>query len=64
MSYLADKKNCELYIVNGIVCDFFDAGVRPTAKQVVCAWEKMHESREFTHMDVEWIIAKVAKFYN
>ena len=61
-----DVKNAQMYIVNGIVCDFFDAGKRPTKQQIMGAWESMHgsEVRMFTLVDIDWIIAKVAKFYN
>ena len=63
---LQDLKSCQLYIINGIIVDFFDSGVHPSKEQIMDAWKAMHgnENRMFTYADINWIISKVAKFYN
>ena len=67
METLKDSRACELYVINGYVCTYFDTGKRPTKYDVMKSWLCMHgrsERRHFTFMDIETIIEKVSKFYN
>lgn len=62
---LQDIKNAQLYVINGYIVDAFDAGKRPTKQEIMQQWQYWHgsESRQFTYVDIDWIIAKVAKYY-
>lgn len=65
-TYLTDLQNCQMYILNGYICEYFDGGIFPTIQNILDSWNCIHgesERKYFTEKDIEDIIFKVSKFY-
>lgn len=60
-----DRKNCILYIINGIIVNFFDCGIIPTAAVVRSNFnfQVSINDNEITNTEIDSIISKVQKYY-
>lgn len=58
-----DLENANLYVLNGIICDYFDKGIRPNIKDIKDNWQLSYLKISFPENVISGMIEKVSKFY-
>lgn len=59
-----DLFNADCFLVNGIIVNFFDAGIQPTIKDVVTNFNYIVCGVQLEDAEIQNIINMVAKYYN
>lgn len=61
-----DLQNCAVYIINGIIVDYFESGIKPNLKDIKNNWQYIRLKGKNTINDtiISEIINKVSKYYN
>lgn len=61
-----DLQNCAIYIINGIIVDYFDGGIRPTLQDIKANWQylRMRGKNTINDVIITEIINRVSKYYN
>lgn len=65
MNQMNDFKKTQLYLLNGIVCDYFDGRINPTIAEIKSNWQfqKWNLSKSISDTEIEDMINRVAKYY-
>lgn len=57
-----DLHNCAMYCANGVICNYFDAGRRPTIQELRENWHA-HTYKMITDEQLRNLIDRVERFY-
>jgi hypothetical protein len=58
-----DLENVNLYVLNGIICEYFDSGIFPTLSDIKNNWQLGYLRISFEDSVILNMITKVSKFY-
>ena len=60
-----DLQNCAIYIINGIVVDYFEGGVKPTLQDIKTNWQytRLRGKNTINDVIITEIINRVSKYY-
>lgn len=58
-----DLGNANLYVLNGIICDYYDGGIKPTLNDIKTNWQLDYLHISFEDSVIIDMINKVQKFY-
>lgn len=58
-----DLENVNLYVLNGIICDYFDGGKKPNIEDIKNNWQIDYLHISFEDSVIIDMINKVQKFY-
>lgn len=61
-----DLQNCAIYIINGIIVDYFEGQIIPTVETIKANWQytRLSGKNLIDYNMIQSIINKVAKYYN
>lgn len=60
---MSDELRTKFYLLNGIICDFFDANILPSLQDIKQNWQYEYNKLSFNDSDILNMINKVRKFY-
>lgn len=61
-----DLQNCAIYIINGIIVDYFEGGKKPTLQDIKTNWQyiRLRGKNAINDVIINEIINRVSKYYN
>lgn len=58
-----DLLNTKIYLLNSIVCNYFDAGITPNVDDVQNNWQYGYYKLSFNDTFINDLISKVQRYY-